>query len=172
MKPMEAYRRIKAGEKVEGYDLRGNVLNDGKHFWQIQTDGYRVQVREVPDPDTLPYIEHRKKEEYPLRFKRICERCGGEFVLTKYSAQRTMCTPCERQWRQDMGIDREKICIRCGKNFFISKYRPYSDPQHCPKCANILRVQAGHKKKAEAQKMGLPLQGEGLPCTREGSDAL
>ena len=55
--------------------------------------------------------------------------------------------PCEREWRREMGLDREKICMRCGKNFFISKYRPYSDPQHCPKCANILRVQKAHKEK-------------------------
>ena len=90
IKPMEAYRRLKAGEKVEGYDLVGNILNDGKHYWQIQTDEYRVQVREVPNPDSIPYVEHKKKEECPRVFKRICERCGGEFVLTKYSAQRTM----------------------------------------------------------------------------------
>ena len=147
IKPMEAYRRLKAGEKVEGYDLVGNILNDGKHYWQVQTDGYRVQVREVPNPDSIPYIEHKKKEECPRVFKRICERCGGEFVLTKYSAQRTMCTPCEREWRREIGLDREKICMRCGKNFFISKYRPYSDPQHCPKCANVLRVQKAHKEK-------------------------
>ena len=104
IKPMEAYRRLKAGEKVEGYDLVGNILNDGKHYWQVQTDEYRVQVREVPNPDSIPYVEHKKKEECPRVFKRICERCGGEFVLTKYSAQRTMCTPCEREWRREMGL--------------------------------------------------------------------
>lgn len=147
IKPMEAYRRLKRGEKVEGYDLVGNILNDGKHYWQVSTDQYRVQVREVPNPDSIPYVEKKKKEECPRVFKRICERCGGEFVLTKYSAQRTMCTPCERQWRQEMGIDREKVCMRCGKSFFISKYRPYSDPQYCPKCSNILRVQKAQKEK-------------------------
>ena len=63
-----------------------------------------------------------------------------------------MCTPCERKYRQDVGLDREKICIRCGKSFYISKYRPYADPQHCPRRANVLRVMKAQKEKLISNK--------------------
>lgn len=153
MEIREIYRKIKNGEMVEGWTLNGDLLYNDVQCYQIY-GMYRLHVTEVPHPNTIPLDRTiGKKEEKPKtpdHFKKICEDCGSEFVVSKFNPYVTRCPTCAKKKRIENGEDRAKVCLRCGETFYISKFRPYADPQNCPKCsAKIRRVEQAKRRKSK-----------------------
>lgn len=143
MTVIQIAKALLQGEQIEGWTLNGDVLSDGSHWWTVHSSS-RVTIDEIPDPATLPILNEKPK--IPRYFKKICKDCGNEFVISKYHGNRQRCTICDRNFRRETGEDRAKICLRCGNEFYISKFKPYTDPQYCPKCGQVLRARAFQKK--------------------------
>ena len=150
MEVREIYKKILAGEQVEGWSLMGNLLYNDSQCYQI-TGTYRLHVKEVPHPKNVPLDRTIGKKENPPKlpdhFKKICEDCGSEFIVSKFNPYFTRCPNCARKKRIEEGEDRAKICLKCGETFYISKFRPYADPQYCPKCSAKLRRVERKKRK-------------------------
>lgn len=102
-------------------------IKTGLKIGNIRGDDVRKRIQETLD------IFKAKDEGKEIL---ICEKCGREFIKTRYDKYGCLCYDCKREHRIETG--EIKFCEVCGKEFVVNSKN--KSKKYCTKCAKSKEI--------------------------------